>query len=199
MLAEVVELHAELDLTKGSATGERVSGSRTPPLPLRVDPLDLGMPARIQSVHDPYGDQVGEISIASTLDLWARDWQTHWWATLPPPTVDNLAQWLLERLDDACNLHGAIDDFAFELNDRLRRLRPRAPRPELKTNVPCPRCEHAALYRMPGSDRIECGTCPALLTMDEYERWVGLCAAPEYMPWVREVLRAAEASSVSGP
>ena len=51
-------------------SGPRVSGSREAPLPLRVDPLDLMMPARVAAVHDVLGDQIGQISVASALEIW---------------------------------------------------------------------------------------------------------------------------------
>lgn len=53
-LAEIVELYAMLpaNMVPGQAQGQRVSGSREAPLPLRVDPLDLSMPARTDGIHD---------------------------------------------------------------------------------------------------------------------------------------------------
>jgi hypothetical protein len=269
MLAEVVDLYAELSLDKAVGVGARVSGSRTPPLPLAVTPLDLTMPphgtvsddlvplyerqettakvythalawkpcdcegcqqARARAreegkpdptkphvsqpvevyalgevtlsqrrrkrdangwlAYGPSGDQVGEPSAPTVLESWARDWQTYRWALLPEPSVAALSRWLTERLDWACDEHPAIDDFAYELNDLARRLRPRAPKPELKLGVPCRECDKVSLYRWPGSDYVECGSCPCLMTPDEYRRWTELISAPEHQPWVREVVAA---------
>lgn len=266
MLAEVAELYADLSLEKGSAGGAKISGSRTPPLPLAVSALDLTLTphrsgvsddlvplferrettvkvydrtvprqrcgcdaceqTRAQAVKDgrpdptrpyvmaheaplvevtlserqrkrdangwlaygPSGDQVGDVSAPALLDSWARDWQTYEWALLPPPTVDSLTGWLTDRLEDACDRHPAIDDFAAELNELLRRLRPHGPRAELKIGVPCRECEAVTLFRWPGSDYIECGSCTLLMTPEEYERWIQLIAATEHQPWVRAVV-----------
>lgn len=188
MLGEVVELYVDLSLEKGSNGGAKVSGSRTPPLPLVVVVLDLTMPPHIYPVHDPNHDQVGWPSAADILELWARDWQTYSWALLPAPTVPELAKWLTERLDWACDEHPAVDEFAAELNGLVRRLRPPAPRAELKIGVPCRECEKVTLYRWPGSDYIECGSCDLLMTPEEYQRWCELISATEHQPWVRTVV-----------
>jgi len=68
-------------------------------------------------------------------------------------------------------------------------LRPRGPKAELKKGVPCRSCDRLALYRWPGSDRIECGSCPALMTIDEYDRWTSLISMPVHQPWVRQVVK----------
>jgi len=187
MLAEVVDLYAGLTLEKGSTGGAKVSGSRTPPLPLAVATLDLTMPAHLGAVQDGLHDQLGDISAATILDSWATDWQTYRWALLPAPTVPTLVGWLTDRLVWACDEHPAIDDFAAELNGLVRRLRPPAPRAELKTGVPCRECEKVTLYRWPGSDYIECGSCDVLMTPEEFTRWVQLITMPAHQPWVLAV------------
>lgn len=198
LLAEIVEFHGEVVLEKGSVAGSKISGSRTPPLPLAISGLDLTMPAHLGAVHEPtnpetklpYGDQCGDISTATVLDSWARDWQSHKWALLPEPRVHRLAAWLTERLEWACDHHPAVDDFAWEINDLARKLRPRQPQAELKKGVPCRECDRVSLYRYPGSDYIECANCPCLMTPEEYHRWTALISAPEHQPWVREVVAA---------
>ncbi len=150
--------------------GARVSGSRTPPLPLPLETLDL------------------VVAVPNALDSWARDWQTYRWALLPAPTVPLLSAWLAERLEWACDHHPAVDDFAAELGELARRMRPRGPRAELKVGVPCRNCERLTLLRWPGSDYIECGSCALLMTPEEYERWTSLIASAEYRPWVREIV-----------
>lgn len=138
----------------------------------------------------PSGDQIGDPSVASVLDSWARDWQSYRWALLPQPSVVALAWWLGERLEDACDGHPAIDDFAAEIADLAARMRPHGPRAELKVGVPCRSCDRVTLFRWPGSDRIECGSCPALMTDEEYARWTGLISMPVHQPWVREIVAA---------
>lgn len=187
LLAELVEYYALVELEKGSAVGSRVSGSRTPPLPLALTPLDLTLPPHLAAVHDDHHDQVGEVSAPTILESWARDWQTYQWALLPPPTVVSLSAWLITRLEWACDNHPAVDDFAAELHQLVRALRPAAPPVEQKVGVPCRDCEMVALYRWAGSDYVECGNCDVLMTPDEYDRWCQLISSPEHQPWVREV------------
>jgi ribosomal protein S27E len=184
-LAEILELYALLPdhLAPGRAQeGQRVSGSREAPLPLRVDPLDLTMAARVATVHDVGRDQIGLLSVASVLDSWARDWAEvrDMRETLPAPTVVELATWLGNRHGWACDLHPAVDDYAHELRDVRRSLRAvvgvNEVRPEY-LDVPCRRCDLMDLHRLPGQDRVECGSCGDLLTEDEYRRWVKLLAA----------------------
>lgn len=237
LLTELVEHYAAVRLTKPSGGGAKVSGSRTPPLPLAVDALDVTMPARHTSVSDDLvplyetvevtvsvwdrpdptvawytkhdliarqrrrqrdhrgilayglsGDQVGEPSVPAVLDSWATDWQSYEWSTLPVPTVPALAGWLKARLEWACDEHPAIGDFAAELAGLVARIRPLAPRAELKRGVPCRECDKVTLYRWPGSDYVECGSCPVLMTPEEYDRWIQLIAMPVHQPWVRQVV-----------
>lgn len=188
LLAELVEYYALVELEKGSAKGDRISGSRTPPLPLVATALDLTMPPHLATVHDMLHDQTGDVSAPTMLESWARDWQTYQWALLPEATVASLVAWLIERLTWACDFHPAIDDFAAELRRTVSALRPHGPRAELKKGVPCRECERVTLFRWPGSDFIECGSCPCLMTPEEYERWTQLISAPEYQSWVEEVV-----------
>lgn len=237
LLAELVDDYAKVELIRPSTGGAKVSGSRTPPLPLAVDALDITMPARHGAVSsdlvplyetitvdilvyratDPHadeylmdtvpmaqrrrrrddrgilayglsGDQIGEASVPAVLDLWAIDWQSYAWALLPEPTVPALVGWLTERLEWACDHHPAVDDFAAELAELAAGVRPIAPRAELKRGVPCRECDKVTLYRWPGSDYVECGSCPVLMTPDEYERWIQLIAMPVHQPWVRQVV-----------
>ncbi|MES2210993.1 MAG: hypothetical protein V4515_12575 [Chloroflexota bacterium] len=229
MLIETVEHYVRLDPRKGSTGGERVSGSRTAPLPLLVDPLDLRMPPQLGEVSDtrmpqyelveesvtvwlparpdeeyrseeqtlrrrratgelgPSGDQVGELSVATMLESWARDWQTYWWALLPAPTVVHLARWLGVRLEKACDEHPAIDDFAADLRDNIRALRrvngELGPLFDL-LDVPCRRCDWLSLVPMARADRVECLHCGDLASGEEYQRWIGLLAAGVRDQWV---------------
>jgi hypothetical protein len=225
-----------------SRNGQRVSGSRTPPLPLAVTPLDLSMPARVQRVSDdllpdyeqatvevkvytpvppgtepvlatvtmtqrrrrrdanghpmwaPSDDQAGELPVASVLDSWARDWQTYRNENLPPPTVDRLTRWLSDRLDWAADHHPAIDDFAEELAEQCSLVYNaaglRGPQPADMVGVPCRQCDQMNLYHWPGSDRVECGSCPALMTVEDYHRWAELVSQPGWRRWVSQLAEA---------
>ncbi|MES2155863.1 MAG: hypothetical protein V4510_12075 [bacterium] len=183
-LAQIPVMHAQLGpaLVPGQAQGQRVTGSREAPLPLRVDALDLGMPARAGQIHDDLGDQTGMPSVASVLDSWVRDWRDTRarGEAAPLPTVVTLARWLTDRLDWACDHHGAIDEFAGELHRLTRALRGTLGLYEVRPallDAPCSRCDARALHRLPGEDRVECGACGRLLTEDEYGRWCGLLVA----------------------
>jgi len=191
LLAELLEAYSQLELVKGSTAGARVSGSRTPPLPLAVTALDLTMPARVCVVRDTDGDQVGHPGVASVLDSWARDWQTYRPELLPSPNVSSLTGWLTDRLEWACDQHPAIDDFAAELRSLVGVVRAAAgltrPKAEVKFGVPCRDCERVTLFRWPGSDYVECGSCPVLMTPEDYLRWTQLISAPEWRSWVKEI------------
>lgn len=203
MLAEVVEHFVTVDVRKGNRGGVRVSGSRTPPLPLAIDPLDLRMPANVGTVHEPpcecrppgpdcrpglpHLDQAGEISVATRLEAWARDWQTYWWSILPMPTVPALANWLGTWLEKACDGHPGIDEFAAELRDIIVALRRvnglLGPTFDL-LDVPCRRCDWLSLVPVAKQDRIECLHCGDLANGDEYQRWTGLLTAGVRDQWV---------------
>lgn len=198
----------------GARTGGPVSGSRDAPVPVNLDLVDLTAPARAGSVlphangdarqraaaiartktwelHDYAGhwdDQIGHLSVATTLDTWVRDWRdargnTEGW---PAATVAGMCRWLADRADDACDNHPAVDEFAADLERVHRTLRGVlglvGPWPELLGGVPCRHCDTAALYRLPvghyGQQQyIECGECGDLMTPEECERWTQLVAA----------------------
>jgi len=183
-LVEIVELYALLpaNLLPGQAHGQRVSGSREAPLPLRVDPLDLMMPARVGIVHDVWRDQTGQVSVATILDLWVRDWRDvrDRGEGLPTPTVLELTRWLGNRLEWACDDHPAVDEFANEMRDLRRILRSFVGVNEIRPehlDVPCRRCDLLDLHRLPGEDRVECGSCGCLMTEAEFTTWTRLLAA----------------------
>jgi hypothetical protein len=188
LLAEITGNYQLLDdeLAPNRVPGQRVSGSKSPPLPLRVDPLDLTMPAptgrQLWTRITHPADQIGQLPVAAVLDSWVRDWlevlnlnESH-----PTPLVFFLAVWLSNRLDKACDTHAAIDDFAREIRDLAAQLRRTVGVTEVRPehlDVPCRRCDLLDLHRLPGQDRVECGSCGDLLTEDEYRRWVGLLAS----------------------
>lgn len=186
MLVEIGVLHAELpdQLERGQGGGPKVSGSREAPLPLRVDPLDLSMPApdgQRRWMPLAVADQVGHQSVLAILDSWVRDWRDtranseH----LPIPAGASLVSWLRNRLPWAYKEHPAVDEFHAEIKQLRSDLRRVAGvseiRPEL-LDVPCRKCEWLSLANLPGQDRVECGHCGDLSTMEEYQRWTGLLA-----------------------
>lgn len=235
LLVEAPELYGGLSMERASKGGDRVSGSRTPPVPLDLDALDITLPPNVGTVaddlvplydtvsvevavwvparaDDPYikvhewraqrirrrdergilayglsGDQVGEPSLPSVLETWARDWQSHAWATLPEPTVPALSRWLETRVEWACDHHPAIDDFVGQLRDQVRILRRinGLSGPAFDTlDIPCRRCDWLSLIPVAKQDRVECMHCGDLATGDEYDRWTGLLAAGVRQQWV---------------
>lgn len=169
-----------------SQRGDRVTGSRERPGLLPANVIDLTAGPRYATVHDlppPHGDQVGEPSMITVLDEWARWLILHRAKCehLPTPTVPDLCAWFEPRLDEACDDLEEIGNLA----DEVRHLRTAAraqlgltgPDVDLKLGVACPKCDFVStLYQRAGSDRVECTACPMLLTDDEYGRWVRLSA-----------------------
>jgi hypothetical protein len=172
---------------RGLSRQPRVSGSKEPPAPTSVDRIDLTLPARQGSValwaraefgQDP--DQDGILSVATILDCWVRDWREALWPdhSLPAPTVPELARWLRNRVEDACDQHPAIDEFAAEMKDVRYALRRELgeteaqPETEPYKGVACQKCDlRGVLMRKPGQDYIECKNCGMLMTGPEYEYW----------------------------
>jgi hypothetical protein len=177
-----------------------VSGSRDKPIPVSADMLDLTAGARqfnptrdrLDQPNQKPDDAVGHLSAATILDSWARDWRDTLFPDLhlPAANVDELVRWLRvgadpdnpgTRIDEACDGHPAIDEFADEIH-RLRQALRRATgdtnaQPEMLDGVACRNCDTRALMREPGSQYISCGVCESLLTEAEYREWVGLLAA----------------------
>ena len=147
--------------TVSRKTGAPVSGSRTPPLPIAVDHLDLTMPPRLGAVTDPNKDQVGEVAVAAWLDSWVQDWRGVLGVHVnPEPTVPALAAWLRTWLYEACDRHTAVDDFAAEMFALAGTLRRACGMTDVKPKLldaECSRCDQRAMYRLPGEDRVECG------------------------------------------
>ena len=184
-LSEIVDLYALLPtaLEPGPSTGQRVSGSREAPLPLRVDPLDLALPVRNPGpVRDDARLQTGHQPVAVRLWWIVDDWRSvrGQGERQPEPTVVTLTGWLRHRLDWACDHHPAIDEAAAELRTMTGELRAVLGRSELRHRLPapCPDCDMLTLYRDDGSDYVECGSCHRLWTEDEYA-WLVRTAAEE--------------------
>lgn len=177
-------------LTPGAARGGRVSGSAEPRLPVSVDVVDLLAAARtMTSATAPLAypeqdeDQVGFLSVASTLFTWAEDLREHRGRGEGPPdvSISSLAEWLLNRIDEACADHPAIDEL-FEdfrkLHGALRAQLGQIEVPDYRHGVPCPRpkCSALALVRQEGGDWVVCGTCGNYLKITEYEEYVTMLA-----------------------
>lgn len=172
----------------GQSSAPRVAGSREAPVPISVDRTDLLSAARVLHLTKAYEeqreDQVGYLPAATVLDGWCRDWSELRRESVPQPHVGVQCGWLLDRLDWAFTDHPAVDEMVHEVGDLWHVLRRAAglvtPKRELVVGVPCRsvECDLKTLWRVPGSDFVECGTCGALLTEDELQEWVRMLRAP---------------------
>lgn len=190
-LDRIPELYAQLSTVPVVRPGGvYVTGSHEAPLPLRVDALDLTMPARAGTVRDPYGDQVGHVPVASELDQWVDDWREHRGKgerRPEPPTVTVLASWLAKRLADACADHPAIDEFAADMHRIVNTLRAATgdtPSPPQRLPTPCSYCDQLTLVRVPARDvrPICCRACGRSWSEEEYAEWAGELAHAVSVP-----------------
>jgi hypothetical protein len=185
-VATVAHLWAQLPeaMQPGQNEAQRVTGSREAPIPLNVDVVDLSAQARNAQATDAAKahpeDQIGQVAVASILDQWARDWRDEmaFAQSLPVPTVPELARWLGNRVEWACDRHPAVDEFAAEMG-RLRAVLRGVlglldPPAEFCDGVVCRKCDRYALYRE--GDYVECDHCGLLYSEQEYHDWVGLLA-----------------------
>lgn len=169
------------------AAGERVSGSRTPPIPVRLDALNLiGPGSEYVTGLAPIQDQIGDPTPVVALERWVRDWMESGapGQTVPQLYVASLVGWLLVRLDWALDQHPAIDEFASEMNQLLRTLRGVArsgrDRGERVGHCPAELRDGSAcgtrLYVDPYADHIQCGRCSS-----DWPRikWLALRAAQD--------------------
>jgi hypothetical protein len=152
------------------------------------DAIDITAPARPASralfargVLGLIPDQIGHLSLATTLDKWVRDWR----ATgvpgdvLPIAHVDAMLDWLRTWLDWACDQHARIDEFAEEMREyrsTMRGINGEFEAPKLHQGIPCPECGAQPLYQRHGGPRngnlwIECQGCPHILKPDEFEEY----------------------------
>jgi hypothetical protein len=164
----------------GQAKGGPVSGSRERSIPIRVDLLDLTSP------HGSWlegEDQVGNVSVWMTLQTWARDWSTfRAMGEAGDQSVPGLCHWMWERVDDMCDEHEAIDECFGDirrLHGAMMAQLGQFDIPDYKYGVPCrnEQCNALALVRHNGSDFIECGECPSVLTPQEFDAWVRAVAS----------------------
>lgn len=170
-------------VTPGLSRKPSVSGSRERQLPINVNVVDLTAPAQIGDVVDTYGDQVGLLSVASTLWPWVDVWRQHLYHSPVAPSRDPLAllDWIGARLEALCEQEPAIGDFAEELTGLRGALRhalgEATPAPVVMWGVPCRRCDRVSTLVLdpedPDSYR-ECTAagCGVLMTEREYKDWL---------------------------
>lgn len=184
-LAEIPDLHADLPaaLIPERGAGQAVTGSREAPLPIRLDVVDLALPARHAPVRDWWQDQTGYLSVATVLDSWALDWlgTRAQGECRPEPRVQTLAGWLDARLPWACDYHHAVDEFARDLSDLTAALRAIVGEATDREYLgPCPVMRasgHPCGGRLSGSPWVEVVECPRCSTRWERRKWLLLGAA----------------------
>lgn len=145
-------------LEPGTAAGARVSGSRTPPLPVRLEPLNLRAPGGIVTI----------------LATWELDWREARGFTDGPERGNSTADlaaivmFLRAHLPWAIEHHQAVAEFACEVGDltascyaaaglRSDSMRIGTCPTMLADDQPCA----TALYADPYADAIRCRRCRA--------------------------------------
>jgi hypothetical protein len=176
MAGWLAELPHQLVVLRGSRQREvgeqqRVAGSRTAPLPGRLDVLNLIGPGSPGDVRDQAGDQTGPLPITTVLGSWARLITEERGLRGPRGrSEEHLADYLARHLDWAAGQPWAPELHA-ELQQMMRvirsitRVRPRTkaiPRP-------CPRetCQALALVATDHQQYVECTACGGLYTPGE--------------------------------
>ncbi|MEU7066922.1 hypothetical protein [Streptomyces sp. NPDC046161] len=145
------------------------TGTRTAPLPGRLDTLNLVGPAAAGTVVDPHGDQTGDMPIAGVLSSWVLLIAEERPARLPQrQTEEALADWLIPHLG-----WSSQQPWSGELHDELHgmmraiwgitALQPRT----RAISRPCPRCDRLELSRTDGDQYTRCGFCGTSYTTQE--------------------------------
>lgn len=170
-LIELEQIYCGLSLERGQSNGDKVSGSKEPPLPLRLDVLSwLGPVPPGDAVHGGHeDDQVGAAPLLATLGSWARLIAEE--RGLSAGHVDSVITFLLRHHEWSSEQPWA-DDYAAEIADQvaigrslggLWRLTHRL------DGVPCPRCTVCALTRQDGDEWVLCQSCGAGWSWEHYE------------------------------
>lgn len=180
-LPELITL-VHLALLPGAGRrGARVSGgTRTAPLPCRIDVLSLVGPTATTAVHDEHGDQ-DQTPGLDLLAEWARlviddrqranDWTAwarpagHAWER----TVSIAVKLLLLHLDWATDRPYARDmaDEIGRLHGRLNHATGMPIAPPVRRRIVCPGCE-LMTATVQDDGRCECGSCGLIVTGPEY-------------------------------
>ncbi|PXY25159.1 hypothetical protein BAY59_24345 [Prauserella coralliicola] len=180
---DYVELSLQLGKT-GSPVGDKVSGSRDTPTPIR-----LGVEATMRAIaHEAqvWAESVGEVLNTAWDTQTARD-------SRPGAVLQRACTLLAGSVSALLALRGVDHlvgddrdgyvpvtrdgvDGALVLADLHQRARFILGKTRIvhRLPAPCPRCESTALERPDGSDTITCSACLRVYSWDEYQR---LCCA----------------------
>jgi ribosomal protein S27AE len=161
-------------LRDGSMQRERTgitgrSGTRTAPLPGRLDTLNLIGPAAHADIHDPHGDQIGERPLVGVLGDWVRLICEERRLNGPDQWAETaLATWLTGQLGWASQqswadeLHAALRNMTWAIRGIARLdilTRP--------VSRPCPRCDMLSLTETDWDRYTRCGNCGTSYTQTE--------------------------------
>lgn len=195
-IAELPGLFAQLDTTamlmKGASRVSGPSGSKTPPIPPRLDVLNLvgpgGIAARLRDIEDAWRNTLG--------------WTVAPWRGSPAEAVPQHVAFLANNLLWACERYEAvgqdIDDLR-KLHAECSALVANERRPGRVQIGACPIPVEegwcgAALTASTGSHRVRCGGCGA--RWEGLGEWRGLRAAQEAVT-AEQARRAAEQEGVA--
>lgn len=182
-LANIAACYTDLaNASHAAATGSagvKVAVSRTPPVPVDMDRVDLTGPANAASVlvaaNSPWAeDQIGHIAVQSELITHAAGWASERNEWTPRGTVPELCRWLDERLEWAYDNPTVVWD---EVADRLHgiaralygMLSPRTGK-VVPVSAPCVRDGCTGVLGRRDDGWVECGDpeCGRILSATEY-------------------------------
>lgn len=133
------------DLEPSGAAGSGMpTGTRTPPIPARLDILSMFGPSAAGTVHDPYNDQTGDVPAAAILSNWC---EVIW--GYPCHSVPTAVQILLNNTATAITA-GYCEDYAAEIAALYRRLTSLARTYAPPLPLRCPQCRKLSLVSDPG-------------------------------------------------
>lgn len=139
-----------------AADGDRVTGSREMPLPIKADLYDLRQ------------------LLMDRLTLWVDDWSEFKGLSGPEAHTPDLdAAYLLTWLPGICKLDW-IGDWWTEMAETMSEAHALAPwRPVMRRlpRVPCPGCEEVNLAIYGGESDVTCLSCGIMMTEDRFALW----------------------------
>lgn len=180
-LEELPNLVAEVEASTAAAggNGERITGTRDAPVPVRVGAVSWIGSAPPGAVETDWPeDQTGPTPIAALLGSWARLVAEERHVNQPVGRVGALVEFL-RRHHDWITAQMWADDYAGEVHAawQVGRSLAGVRSDVFRLPVPCPTCSRTELVRQNGADRIECEGCGRIWRESEYRHLVLVLAA----------------------
>lgn len=187
MQLPAIAVWLEVNIAASGTAGEKVSGSREDPIPLRVDVTDLVGPvapnptaAFTRDVYDQLtpeaNDQAGDPSVYDELRSWAAlveeesawTWDDRLTITATVAYLAAHTTWIAAQL--------WVDEFADKIHDLTRRAHRVAPWREeiIRTTDPCPSCQVRAVVLHVARSVMVC------------EKRMGGCGRAETSPYLKQ-------------